>query len=650
MSRRFSWSAYIVPLLAAVTIAQVSAQSASPYLQRRQGPPQVSSPVPTTSSFNWWPYPSWGAETSSTTAIPVTLAQGITSSDNMLTNSNLLPDSSTPSPTISLPTLIATSSSTSTTSLVYITALPPATTPGRKFTRPTRGSFNVAYLAPLFAILGAALGILLTWLVFRLSRARHLRRRAGSFQPGPEYTPPLTGADGSGSGDGQRSQEAYGTDFLGGTRSHSRSMNEVTPRSNKIIRNSTVHQREAAMAARVEGPASIPLHTENESMSYLEDDPFLVPPSERDGHSIETHSPLDALFGAADVLSDEDEPNDALYDTMRHKSIRRGILERLKYGSRYRKGHKRADSDVDVEGLNTSKPDYAPVSTAADDTPIRGRSMDRKYTQSLTTSCDEASSGPGFRIVQEDTEADARKEAGGLLGLNWTLPWIASPDKLNAEDRFTMLPARRSIIDKRRSPSPAVPRRPSPSSLYDDKDIFPAARMHLPRVDSSVLPSSPPRIMSPPLDAQLFFGAIPSKFGSTPHLSFSIPDVGDGEHTSIPQIAESPTRKGSRPNKLRTQRSPPLLPFPSTGKRSPSRNRHIKSRHPTLVSKEHTSPLIIRHAFSPKKGLYQQHEGSSQVGGARAANGEGKAISSTIFDAANNPQSGIEQRLEEIQL
>ena len=54
-------------------------------------------------------------------------------------------------------------------------------------------------------------------------------------------------------------------------------------------------------------------------------------------------------------------------------------------------------------------------------------------------------------------------------------------------------------------------------------------------VDSTVLPASPPRVTSPPLEAQLFFGAVPGglKFGSTPRLDLYAPGGGKGVVASV---------------------------------------------------------------------------------------------------------------------
>ncbi|KAL6298472.1 hypothetical protein BKA93DRAFT_835617 [Sparassis latifolia] len=72
------------------------------------------------------------------------------------------------------------------------------------------------------------------------------------------------------------------------------------------------------------------------------------------------------------MLSDDGAEDGVPYDTLRHKSIRRGILERLKFGTvrrpasqetvssptastvQHRPGHRRADSDFNVDDVQTA--------------------------------------------------------------------------------------------------------------------------------------------------------------------------------------------------------------------------------------------------------------------------------------------------------
>ncbi|KAL6298467.1 hypothetical protein BKA93DRAFT_830696 [Sparassis latifolia] len=73
-------------------------------------------------------------------------------------------------------------------SLIQITALPPARTACAKLT--PRKPFNIAYLVPVFALLGAAFSALVAWL---LSRRLYRRREHETLKPGPRYVAPEMG-------------------------------------------------------------------------------------------------------------------------------------------------------------------------------------------------------------------------------------------------------------------------------------------------------------------------------------------------------------------------------------------------------------------------------------------------------------------------
>ncbi|KAH9942811.1 hypothetical protein B0H21DRAFT_710141 [Amylocystis lapponica] len=515
-----------------------------------------------TSSFNWWPYPSWGATATSTT--PTAIAT---------ISSTALPATNVDAP-ISSANSVPISSPTASASLIRITALPPVSSSTSKRQHTVRSaSFNIAYLAPLFAVLGAAAGALLTWCAWRWYRRRRERlAREGSLEPGPRYvSPPETGPE-----DLHGAEGASPPGWLARTFSAS------------------------AGAAAAPGPAGGPTAY---AAVAVDDDPFVDrAPSSRtrtsysDGGASGQRSEHDSTSvhhsDSWDLLSDE---GDAVpYDTLRHKSIRRGILERLKFGTLYRPpqphrdedredkenesdvggqgdrarlgaqcgnrpAHVRQDSDFRVDMLRPPVRAYSPAST-----PTRTRSLAQGTD-------DDRMSTPGFRIVEEDTEADerARHVSNGRGGASpvreppassWRTPW-SSPTKQLAEDKFTALPTRRSIAEKRVSPfsTPAMASRTTTPI---------SAIPQMTRVDSSILPLSPPRITSPPLESQLFFGPIGTDFGSTPSLDLRMPGEPGG-----PLGEGSPEAGVKARNKLRTQREPPLLPFPSSSDTSPYRNR-----------------------------------------------------------------------------
>ncbi|EIW52664.1 uncharacterized protein TRAVEDRAFT_24124 [Trametes versicolor FP-101664 SS1] len=504
-------------------------------------------------------------------------------------------------------TLPSATSSTSDT-LIHITALPPANS-STSITRTRNASlkgpskpFNVAYLAPLFAILGGIAGALCTWLLYRFVPKRSVsRQRETLLEPGPRYTPPsmfrhtttLTPAPLEDE-DPARPSQASARPLLDD------SVAEEKKKGSWLARAFSTRSRAA--------PKLVEQRSESaEAGDEAEDDPFLArslaagtPAAPAGGLGRHATTRTTFSYGA---LGDEEEL--APYDTLRHKSIRRGILERLRMGTvrrppapaEYergeteddsapgdidaspsarltgkRRGHRREDSDMKVADMRSR-------TTSTEDSVSRRPTLSRNRSDLVV-------SPPGFRLVLEDPISGAlmsappscntspTKEESSAWGLSF--PWQPSPTKPRAgDDKFTALPVRRSQADKRSpyaSPSPSS-RALSVLSASEDEDAVDAHNARsmppLSRIDSSILPASPPMVRSPPLDSQLFFGS----FGSSPSLDLRLPPP-------VPSKHDEPSRStppGEKRAKLRTQRSPPALPFPSTASTSPFRGRLKKT-------------------------------------------------------------------------
>lgn len=643
MVRVYHFGAVFHIVLSAFFVYSRAQPTSTTALHGRQDPGPTDAPDLTTTSMDWGPYPayqSWGENTATSITDPATLSPA--TSFMAAVSLTTVNDAATglPSTTISDPT--------ATVSLIHITALPAAKTPRRVLKRPARSSFNIAYLAPLFAVIGIAAGMLLTWLIFFLSRGRgfNFRSHSSIFQPGPKYAPPSVAAS-----DGARGtsdvEEASSSHFLGGKRQSRKSSRDpglsrgTSAKPRWLQRGVSKQKREgvaSSSAPRANGPAE-----PSDAVFYMEDDPFLAPPSDS-LHSSPSSRISDRVSAVrspfdGDVFSDR-EDDDAPYDTLHHKSIRRNILDRLKYGSHYRGGHKKADSDVRVDDLTAGGGEYSTV-------PLNDGRTTSQISSSARDGCplpisNNIASGPGFRIVQEDTEA---MQSGNLLGLNWTLPWIAAPDKLNADDKFTALPSRRNVAERMLSPSSS---KSTTTSSAPSKDAFADQRTvqtSITRLNSSVLPTSPPRVTSPPLEAQLFFGAIPPKFGNTPQLDFVFKEVTYSPGPASPCNGSS----RSKTKKLQSRRGPPLLPFPGGGKSSPYTNRLTKtptlspSAHARSVTSVPASPTKERHV-----ALDRVDEIVAKSWGARDLRGEDRVGSPTMFGAvtqSERPPEGIEQRL-----
>lgn len=547
----------------------------------------------------WWPYgpySQWGSpgaptltaspsptlpatSTNAVSSAPTAVASSVPALDAASTTLLTAPDPST-----------TQQSTTSTASTITITALPPATTPARRYRRSSSSGFDIAYLSPIFALAGAVVGALLAWLVIRT-----LRRHKGLWEPrlkaGPPYAPTQTQETESSSGDAasQTTSEAF---LSRGRVSRRRSTHgSVLSRaaskksSNWLVRALSSHRREAAADSDAE--------MGNQSgIAAYEDDPFLVPPSvDRPARGASLAGVRDAspsrfeLLRTPDVLSEDEELDNTPWDTLRHKSIRRGILERLQEGPQHRKGHQRNDSDVTVEQAQ-----FLSVPPLNIRSPARGRSLTRVRSDETDTSAP-GSSGPGFRIVDEDPESDTRSS---IFGIDVRFPW-RSPSALSRSrvpDNLTALPVRTDSAGRRRSPAAAsrivellnspTPETPSPTGR------LPLARDH-----SGVLPSSPPRIASPPLEAGLFFAPLAS-FGSAPRLEL-------GFETSKGRMSERagprattgpPTRVERHHNTLHTTRAPPALPFPSSPQYTCTPKRLTKKplRSDSAQSKKLASP------------------------------------------------------------
>ncbi len=397
---------------------------------------------------------------------------------------------------------------------------------------------------------------------------------------------------------------------------------------------------------------------------FAEADPFLsTPRASRAPSSLgsgpptpcEPVSPARALLAPSppspnSAISDDDWEQ-VPYESLRHKSIRRGILERLKHGQRYRGGHKRADSDMIIDEVRApSRDDYTPVPVAYDP-PQRGRSLVRSGSMSSGLGVEKTVSGPGFRIIEEDTEAQDR----GGSSWKWSLPWSTSSKKLGVEDKFTSLPSRRSLSEKK-SPgaSPSHNRTPSSIGAQAVEKVY----ENPPRVDISVLPASPPLLTSPPLQAQLFFGSViqtvpafdlDSKAGSA---STRRDDPGQpGIHT-----------KASKKSHTAMDSSP--LPFPSSDHSSPYRNKLTKhssrSAHPARSGRSSTDdqPPQSRTSTDRCGALVKVDEILARSWSQREVRGEETPGSPNMFGALPVSSSGewggdvlggIEERLAQLQ-
>ncbi|KAI9456802.1 hypothetical protein BJY52DRAFT_533086 [Lactarius psammicola] len=428
-------------------------------------------PTPTPTSINWWPYPPWGQSTVSPT--PSGTATPVASSSSLSAAAAAVASLGAPASTIPISTTTSsTTPNTSQATVIFIPALPPTNTlsSNPRVHAATGSHFNILYLIPVFVVVGLALGALSGLLGYRWYSRRRARKggpsngRAGSsFVPGPPYIAML---DSSHDSEGARAASP-------------------TP----VGSPSKYTRRGASRAARswlsvVAGTGSRRGSTRSSS----------IPPSQRSTTRAATPSHLRPLSDSPTrarsrgsttspgSLSDEEN---VPYETIRHTSIRRGILERLQRG--IDRGISRGPSRRTTQTYLSAPSAYSGTHTEDSRAPSAVPSPPRD-TDWIP--------GSGFRIVEEaisspppSTAAISSPTSGSVAGLPgqtttawddraairqavdahpgerwlaWTRSWASSPPPAGMYDRFTAIPARREKWDV----GAALPR--SPPQLASD--------------------------------------------------------------------------------------------------------------------------------------------------------------------------------------
>ena len=563
--------------------------------------------VQATSSMNWWPYPSysaWGQTTYATGTTPIAvptsatplvsapaevITTAITSySDDSITMPTTLLSQSSPSSSS-----LMTSTSLS-ASLIRVPALPPASSQSSvaraREHMAQKGStvFNIVYLAPLFAVLGAIAGGVLTWLLYRCLPTH--REHQAELVPGPVYNPPTVF---------RRQLQAelvpgpvYNppTAFRRQLRPASLVPPEVdrpvsTPSTEGLVAEQSVEgSKKGSWLGRAFSSRTQTSAVPSKTPGGGEDDPFLDHSTPTNARSASSQRPTRTSDGSRSrqgtspdlygALSDVDDSTP--YETLRHKSIRRGILERLRSSTlRRSKGSYKLTRTNDNTDAGSESDTATPVQrprghrrTGTDTSGASSSDQDREGTSSrpgtISQNGSRLASPSGFRIVVEDPESGALFDADEVYSPEAS-PTPRPTVKRQKSDRFTPVPVRRSTEEKRHSPFV------SPSKAGVSSPPIAQGANGMSRIDSSILPVSPPMVTSPPLESQLFFGA------TSPSLVLlrSAPAV--SVKTVVNAMEKGASDDGKNRNKLRTQREPPLLPFPSTASTSPYRGRLKKS-------------------------------------------------------------------------
>jgi hypothetical protein len=499
--------------------------------------PPVVIPMPTTtSSFDyWWPYPPAGA---STTMIPSAQSTVVQPSSSL---SATIPTSVTGSiPSASSSSSLQPSSSSNTA--VSSNALPTTQTA----LHPVHPKFKLYYLYPVFGVVGILIIALAVWIIYgcctRKPRTRD-HSDANSILGGPRYVAVDEKV--------LRDVEAGDTDAM------------------------QEHQRRLELRNKEDGQFKWPSYdlTDYWNGDRREKKPFLRPPlptakssSDRTAKSARTtktsrstrtststrpgskktqsrarngvFSPKSDSTSLAclELYSSDEEAEEKAkqvpWESLRHKSIKRGILDQVRKDGSWRDSVRAvagsAFADKVRAGLgggvgNVERPNAVSRRSTGDASTYPaseangGASSTRANSTRTTTTNDEGEGrwlkGPGFRMI---TESPAPSPPALLNAFGYGQDDVISEDDEECDDendRFTPMPTRLGSSRSRsnsKSSSPVkskpIPNKPTTTTIV---------RANLGGTTTSigrqfvhprdVLPKSPPQIMSPPLESQLCF-------------------------------------------------------------------------------------------------------------------------------------------------
>ncbi|GLB42632.1 hypothetical protein LshimejAT787_1200810 [Lyophyllum shimeji] len=406
------------------------------------------------------------------------------------------------------------------TDIISITALPPldpssvprvVTYPKKK---PTSSQpFKLIYLTPIFAVVGVLWGSLTAWFVYGcLTRKPRVRAEEDETVPGPRYVP--AGRE-EGEGEGEEGRGARGRgDLEGGA----------------LLRDEDGDEDEDGMhEVALEWPG---VNNEKAGMTGA-DNPFLTnttpakPRSTRTKSAVSTSAYSDAM-SIADTM--DESRFVAPWESLRHHSIRRGILEQVQKeghridalrrpatgtllrttAERRPSRHTRMDSDLLVGDVVL--PDRTKESTYTyPDRPASHRQDSAYTTLSVVSSADKTQwrPGAGFRIVPESPappraptpvspdDAYTAPSVPTCTSTSRTPAWWEASDR----DRYTPLPTRHSNSRPNSASNSPVKGRSAPTTPERNAH----ARVQPRHPHASVLPQSPPQITSPLLENELCF-------------------------------------------------------------------------------------------------------------------------------------------------
>lgn len=470
--------------------------------ERAETPIITATPNPT--SINWWPYPPWGQSTIlSTPSGPVTPVATEAVSSSPAAAVTAVASSDAPKSATSLSSLIPTP--TPPRAPVMSTPPPLNTLPANPGVHTSTSShFNTLYLIPILiaVILLSAISGLLGYRWFSRRRARKGDSddgRVGRISPfvsGPRYIPmnydleagpgpsPTTaGSPSKYMPHTPHSARPLLSVITGGSSRHSST--HSTP-----IHPSPASAPHSASSYHSRRQSEIPTRARSRRSTVSR-----VSPSDYGASpQVILRSPENTVISPVSAsLSDDDT---VPYETIRHKSIRRGILERLQRGisrdpsrrtvqTYFSAGSIYSGTDHDISRAPSFiVPSSSPPPRVTDWTPGSGFRLFEDVTSPSRPPAVNSVSAAGFPGGQPTTSAwcdgaairQAVDTHPGDRWLAWTRSWASSPPP---QDRFTVGPTRR---------------RTATTQGDEKRDIVVAA-----------LPQSPPQLTSGNLHETLTF-------------------------------------------------------------------------------------------------------------------------------------------------
>ena len=465
--------------------------------ERAELPIITATPNPT--SINWWPYPPWGQSTIlSTPSSPATPVATEAVSSSPAAAVTAVASSDAPKSATSLSSLIPTPT-TPRAPVISIPDLPLNTLPSNpRVHTATNSQFNMLYLIPVLiaAVLFVAISGLLGYRWFSRRRARKGSSDDGGvgsispFVSGPRYIPmnhdleagpepsPTTGGSPSKyMPHTPRSARPLLSVITGGSSRHS------SRHSTPILHPSQPSAAHSASSSHSRHQTEIPTSARSRRSTVSR-----VSPSDYGASpQVILRSPENTVISPVSVsLSDDDT---VPYETIRHKSIRRGILERLQ-GGLSRSSLSRDPSRRTVQTYFSAPsiysgtdhdlsrapsfiiPSSSPPPRVTDWTPGSGfRAFEDVTNTSRPQAANSAASVAGLPGGQPTSawggDGAAIRQAvdthPGERWLAWTRSWASSPP-VSPQDHFTVGPTRRRAAtqddEKRDVVVAALPRSP----------------------------------------------------------------------------------------------------------------------------------------------------------------------------------------------